>query len=135
MSKLGKKTLIPWWLTIILFMEVWPMFLGPYWALSDPTFLGSPDATSTVLGDWIYTARNLAVGFAFIFAYYLKNAPMLFILIFIRLLTDLVDGPAFWAFRVPVNQIGFIIIFLFGYYVPAIIALRYLWKQMRSETK
>ena len=132
MNQLAQKTHIPWWLTLILFMEVWPMFLGPYWALSDPTFFGGPEATSTILGDWIYTARNLAVGFAFILAYYLKNAPMLFILIFIRLLTDLIDGPAFWIFRDQVSQNAFIIIFLFGYYIPAIIALRYLWKQMTN---
>ena len=73
MNQLTKKTYLPWWLTIIVFMEVWPMFLGPYLALSDPTFLGSSDASSTILADWIYTARNLAVGFAFILAYYLKK--------------------------------------------------------------
>ena len=132
MNQLAQKTHIPWWLTLILFMEVWPMFLGPYWALSDPTFFGGPEATSTILGDWIYTARNLAVGFAFILAYYLKNAPMLFILIFIRLCTDLIDGPAFWLLRDQVSETAFIIIFLFGYYIPAIIALRYLWKQMTN---
>ena len=131
MNQLGKKTHIPWWLTLIIFMEVWPMFLGPYWALTDPTFFGTPESTTTILGDWIYTARNLAVGFAFILAYYLKNAPMLFILIFIRLLTDLIDGPAFWFFRDQVSEIAFIMVFLFGYYIPAIIALRYLWKQMK----
>ena len=131
MNQLDQKIHIPWWLTIILFMEVWPMFLGPYWALSDPTFFGTPESTATVLGDWIYTARNLAVGFAFFLAYYLKNAPMLFILILIRLFTDLVDGPAFWFFRDQVSEIAFIIIFLFGYYIPATIALRYLWKQMK----
>ena len=131
MNQLGKKTQIPWWLTLIIFMEVWPMFLGPYWALTDPTFFGTPESTTTILGDWIYTARNLAVGFAFFLAYYLKNAPMLFILIFIRLLTDLIDGPAFWFFRDQVSEIAFIMVFLFGYYIPAIIALRYLWKQMK----
>ena len=98
MNQLDQKTHIPWWLTLIIFMEIWPMFLGPYWALTDPTFFGTPESTSTILGDWIYTARNLAVGFAFILAYYLKNAPMLFILIFIRF-TDLIDGPAFCFFR------------------------------------
>ena len=133
MNQLAKKIHIPWWLTIILFMEVWPMFLGPYWALNDPTFLGGSDATYTILADWIYTARNLAVGFAFILAFYLKNAPMLFILIFIRLFTDLIDGPAFWLFRDQVSEAAFILIFLFGYYIPAIIALRYLWKQMTLE--
>ena len=88
MNQLAQKTHIPWWLTLIIFMEVWPMFLGPYWALTDPTFFGTPESTTTILGDWIYTARNLAVGFALILAFYLKNAPMLFILIFIRLFTD-----------------------------------------------
>ena len=130
MNQLTKKTYLPWWLTIIVFMEVWPMFLGPYLALSDPTFLGSSDAASTILADWIYTARNLAVGFAFILAYYLKSAPMLFILIFVRLFTDLIDGPAFWFFREQVSEVAFITIFLLGYYIPAAIALRYLWKQM-----
>ena len=130
MNQLTKKTYLPWWLTIIVFMEVWPMFLGPYLALSDPTFLGSSDASTTILPDWIYTARNLAVGFAFILAYYLKSAPMLFILIFVRLFTDLIDGPAFWFFREQVSEVAFITIFLLGYYIPAAIALRYLWKQM-----
>lgn len=130
MNQLTKKTYLPWWLTIIVFMEVWPMFLGPYLALSDPTFLGSSDASSTILADWIYTARNLAVGFAFILAYCLKSAPMLFILIFVRLFTDLIDGPAFWFFREQVSEVAFITIFLLGYYIPAAIALRYLWKQM-----
>ena len=89
MNQLSEKTPIPWWLTIILFMEVWPMFLGPYWALTDPSFLGDINASSTILGDWIYTARNLAVGFAFIIAYFLKSAPMLFILIFIRFFSSI----------------------------------------------
>ena len=41
MNQLAQKTHIPWWLTLIIFMEVWPMFLGSYWALSDPTFFRS----------------------------------------------------------------------------------------------
>ena len=115
MNQLAQKTHIPWWLTLIIFMEVWPMFLGPYWALTDPTFFGTPESTTTILGDWIYTARNLAVGFALILAFYLKNAPMLFILIFIRLFTDLIDGPDFWFFRDQVSEIAFIIVFMFVY--------------------
>ena len=130
MNQLTKKTYLPWWLTIIVFMEVWPMFLGPYLALSDPTFLGRSDETTTILADWIYTARNLAVGFAYILAYYLKSAPMVFIVSFVRLFTDLIDGPAFWFFREQVSEVAFITIFLLGYYIPAAIALRYLWKQM-----
>ena len=133
MNQLDKKISIPWWLSFIIFMEVWPMFVGPYLALTDPTFFGTPESTTTILGDWIYTARNLAVGVAFIIAYYLKSAPMLFILIFVRLFTDLIDGPAFWFFRDPISEFFFIFLFLFGYYIPGIIALIYLWKQIQKN--
>ncbi len=133
MSQLDQKISIPWWLSLIIFMEVWPMFVGPYLALTDPTFFGTPESTTTILGDWIYTARNLAVGVAFIIAYYLKSAPMLFILIFVRLFTDLIDGPAFWFFRDPIGEFFFIFLFLFGYYIPGIIALIYLWKQIQKN--
>ena len=133
MNQLPKKISIPWWLYVILFMEIWPMFVGPYLALTNPTFLGGPDASNLVVGSLIYLARNFAVGFAFLIAIYLKNASMLFILIFIRLFTDLIDGPAFLAFGMAANETRLIAIFVLGYYIPAVIAMRYLWKQMTQK--
>ena len=130
MNELSKRMFIPWWLYVILFMEIWPMFVGPYLALTNPTFLGGPDASNLVVGSLIYLARNFAVGFAFLIAIYLKNASMLFVLIFIRLFTDLIDGPAFLAFGMAVNETRLIAIFVLGYYIPAVIAMRYLWKEM-----
>ena len=58
---------------------------------------------------------------------------MLFILIFIRLFTDLVDGPAFLAFGMAVNETRLITLFIFGYYIPAVIAMIYLWRQMTQK--
>ena len=133
MNQLSKKMLIPWWLYFILFMEIWPMFVGPYLALTNPAFLGGPDASNLVVGSLIYLARNFAVGFAFLIAIYLKNASMLFILIFIRLFTDLIDGPAFLAFGMAANETRLIALFVLGYYIPAVIAMRYLWKQMTQK--
>ena len=109
------------------------MFVGPYLALTNPTFLGGPDASNLVVGSLIYLARNFAVGFAFLIAIYLKNASMLFVLIFIRLFTDLIDGPAFLAFGMAVNETRLIAIFVLGYYIPAVIAMRYLWKEMTQK--
>ena len=63
---------------------------------------------------WLYTARNFAVGIAFVVAYLLRSAPMLFILILIRLLTDLVDGPAVLLFGMASNEIRLIAIFVSG---------------------
>tara|TARA_B100000989_G_C19377162_1_gene399963 strand:+ start:209 stop:616 length:408 start_codon:yes stop_codon:yes gene_type:complete len=133
MNQLSHKIQIPWWLYIILFMEIWPMFVGPYLALNNPAFLGGPEASTLVVGSLIYLARNFAVGFAFLIAIYLKNPSMLFILIFIRLFTDLIDGPAFLAFGMAVNEIRLISLFVLGYYIPAIFALFYLWKQIRTS--
>ena len=72
------------------------------------------------------------MGIAFVVANLLRSAPMLFILIFIRLLTDLVDGPAVLLFGMASNEIRLIAIFVIGYYIPALIALRFFWKQMTS---
>ena len=130
MNQLAQKCQIPWWLTLIIVIETLPMFLGPVAALNNPTFMGGPGATEVGFSTWIYTARNIAVGIAFIVAYLLRNAPMLFILILIRLLTDLADGPAFLLFGMASNEIRVIAIFLICCYIPALIALRYLWKQM-----
>ena len=121
---------MPWWLTVIIIISTLPMFLGPLGALNNPAFLGGPEATTVEFAAWLYTARNFAVGIAFIVAYLLRSAPMLFILILIRLLTDLVDGPAFLLFGMASNEIRLMAIFVIGYYIPALIALRYLWNQM-----
>ena len=134
MNQLAHKCEMPWWLTVIIVIETLPMFLGPLFALNNPAFLGGPEATAVGFATWLYTARNFAVGMAFVVAYLLRSAPMLFILILIRLLTDLVDGPAFLLFGMASNEIRLMAIFVIGYYMPALIALRFLWKQMTSST-
>ncbi len=127
------RVAIPWWLTIILILEILPMFLGPVAALMLPGFMGGPGAEEINQAAFIYTARNLAVGFALIIALALKNGPMLFILIFVRLFTDLIDLPTLLYFDLTSNAIRTISIFVFLYYIPAVYALWYLWKQMRKD--
>ena len=121
-----KKITFTWWFAIILFMMIWPMFVGPYIALSNPSFFLE---TESSLNSGLYIARNLAVGIAFLIAIYLKNASMLFILIFVRLITDLIDAPLFFNFKNS-DLIGLIFIFTLFCYLPAILGLRYLWKQV-----
>ncbi len=134
MNQLAHKCQMPWWLTVIIVIETLPMFLGPIFALNNPAFLGGPEATEVGFATWLYTARNFAVGIAFVVAYLLRSAPMLFILILIRLLTDLVDGPAVLLFGLASNEIRLMAIFIIGYYIPALIALRFFWKHMTSPT-
>tara|TARA_Y200000002_G_C22575811_1_gene618636 strand:+ start:310 stop:690 length:381 start_codon:yes stop_codon:yes gene_type:complete len=122
----NKKITYTWWFAIILFMLIWPMFIGPLVALSNPEFFIGSEVT---LSSGLYVARNLAVGLAFIFAIFIRNASMLFILIIIRLITDLIDAPIFFTFKNP-DLIGLIFIFTLCCYFPAIFGLRYLWKQL-----
>lgn len=122
----NKKITFTWWFAIILFMIIWPMFVGPYITLSNPSFFLE---TETSLNSGLYIARNLSVGIAFFVAIYLKNASMLFILIIVRLITDLIDAPLFFNFKNP-DLIGLIFIFTLFCYLPAILGLRYLWKQL-----
>ena len=128
------KIKIPLWLWVVIVLETLPMFIGPYVALTRPGFMGGPEAETINQAAYIYAARNFAVGFAFLIASYLRSAPMLFILIFVRLFTDIVDLPTFLTFGQSLNRVRLIGIFVFLYYIPALVALRYLWGQMKGET-
>ena len=129
MKEFTKKVPYTWWFLLALSSLIWPMFVGPLVAISNPNFFGGTEVSELTLSSTLYIARNLAVGLAFLLAIYLRNAPMLFILIIIRLLTDLVDAPAFFAFKEP-NLVGLIVIFTIFCYLPAFFGLRYLWKKM-----
>lgn len=127
------KTAWPWWLFVIIVLETLPMFIGPYVALTRPGFMGGPEAEAINQAAYIYTARNVAVGVALITAMLLRSAPMLFGLILVRLITDFFDLPTILAFGLVRNEAVTIGIFVFLYYIPAFIALRYLWGSMKTE--
>ena len=129
----NKKITYSFLLSFILFLLISPMFFGPLIALLNPEFFEGFGDNELSLGSTLFVARNLAIGIAFLLAIYLRNASMLFILIFIRLITDLIDFPAFQIFREsPI--IGQMIIFTLLCYLPAFFGLRILWKEMISDT-
>ena len=128
----AKKINFTWLFSICLFLLIWPMFIGPYVALTNPSFFGGPEVNELTLSSALYIARNLAVGLVFFIAIYLKSGPMLFALIIIRLITDLIDAPAFYAFRDP-DLTGLIVIFTLCCYLPAFYGLHYLWKSMSDN--
>jgi hypothetical protein len=77
--------------------------------------------------------RNLAVGAALLIAYVLKDRSMLFILILVRLITDLLDLPTGLLFDAFPNSLRATLLFVLLYYIPALFALHYLWKQIRMR--
>jgi hypothetical protein len=131
-----RKEALPVWLTIIIVIETLPMFIGPLLALLNPAampgFNTLPDPTGMA---WLYSARNIAVGIAFLVALALKNRSMLFILILIRLITDSHDLPNLLSGGALSSPMLVIAIFVLLYYLPAVYALRYLWKEIKGEQR
>jgi len=127
------KKSIPVWLVIIIIIETLPMFIGPLVAIFNPSAMSDFGISGVGSFAWIYAARNFAVGIAFILAFLLKDKSMLFILISIRLITDLHDLPVglhFGGWSSPPRAIA---MFTLLYYLPALYALRYLWQQIKEE--
>jgi hypothetical protein len=134
-DKMVKKSL-PGWLTVIIVIETLPMFAGPLLALLGPdSFPGFDQLPDPRFVAWLYAARNFAVGIAFLVALALKNRSMLFTLILIRLITDLHDLPNMLLNRSSSNPAWLIAIFVLFYYLPAIYALRTLWKEINGESQ
>jgi hypothetical protein len=134
-EKLMKKSL-PVWLTVIIVIETLPMFLGPLLALLRPdSFPGLDQLPDPGFVAWLYAARNFAVGIAFLVAFALKNRSMLFILMLIRLITDLHDLPNLLSGGALSSPLLVIAIFVLLYYLPAIYALRFLWKEINREQR
>ena len=133
MNLSDQKINFSWQLSLILILLISPMFFGPLIALLNPEFFEGLGDNDLSLGSTLFVARNLAIGVAFLFAIYLRNASMLFILILVRLIIDLIDFPAFQMFREsPI--IGQIIIFSLMCYLPAYFGLRILWKEMKNSS-
>ena len=133
MSISTDKLEYPWSLCLILFLLISPMFFGPLIALFNPEFFEGLGDNELSLGSSLFVARNLAIGLAFLVAIYMRSAPMLFILILVRLIIDLIDFPAFQIFRES-PLVGQIIIFSLICYLPAFFGLRILWKEMQNSS-
>ena len=133
MNLLDQKINFSWQLSLILFLLISPMFFGPLIALLNPEFFEGLGDNELSLGSSLFVARNLAIGLAFLVAIYMRSAPMLFILILVRLIIDLIDFPAFQIFRES-PLVGQIIIFSLICYLPAFFGLRILWKEMQNSS-
>ena len=73
MNLLNNKISYSWWLSLILFLLISPMFFGPYVALVNPEFFQGEENVELNLALSLYVARNLAVGIAFFFCYLFKK--------------------------------------------------------------
>lgn len=130
------KKPLPLWLVLVVIIELLPMFVFPVLAMFVPSAVpGLSGGEKFAFAASIYSARNLAVGTALLVALWLKNEAMLFILILVRLLTDLMDFPTL-LFLGEVTRVYVVTsIFVFLYYAPALFALRYLWLEFNAASE
>jgi hypothetical protein len=125
------KKALPVWLVVVVIIETLPMFVFPFLAMFVPSAVpGLSGGEKFAFAASIYSARNLAVGTALLVALWLKNHEMLFILILVRLITDLIDYPTLLFLGDVSNVYLLTAIFVFLYYIPALFALGYLWRQI-----
>ena len=122
---------LPWWLWAICIILMLPLFLGPLGAITNPELMGGAGAETITYAAYFYAVRNFTVGLAFILALWFRSAPMLFLLIFMRLVIDLLDLPIFLSFGMAQRPPVAIAIFTFMYAI-SIFAMVYLWKKMTS---
>jgi hypothetical protein len=128
------KKAFPLWIIIVVIIETLPMFLGPYLAMFVPAAIpGLSGGEQVSFAASIYSARNLAVGVALVVALILRNEAMLFILILVRLLTDLMDFPTLLLLGSVTRVYLVTAIFVFLYYIPALFALRYLMQRLSAQ--
>ena len=95
----------------------------------NPSFIGGEEVSELTLGVALYAARNLAVGLVFLFVLFFRNASFLFTIVLIRLITDLIDAPLFFVLNY-FDPLRVLINFSVVCYLPAVVSLRYLWKQI-----
>ena len=133
MNQLANKCQMPWWLTAIIVIETLPMFLGPIFALNNPVFLGGAEATEISFAAWLYTARNFAVGIALVVAYLLRKCAYAVYFDTHQVSFGSCRWPRFLMYGLANNELRLIAIFVIGYYIPALIAMRFLWKQMTNS--
>ena len=125
------KKPLPYWLIAVVIIEMLPMFVFPFIAMFVPSAVpGLSGGEKFAFAASIYSARNLAVGIALLVALLLKNHAMLFILILVRLITDLLDYPTLLFLGDVSNVYRLTGIFVFLFYIPALFALGYLWRQI-----
>ena len=133
MSEKELKNSIPYWLTIVIIIEALPMFIGPVLAIFFPSLVPGFGAAEPTILLYLYAIRNFAVGAALLISFLLKDSSMLFILILVRLITDLLDLPTGLFFDAFPNSLRATLLFVLLYYIPALFALHYLWKQIRMR--
>ena len=118
---------LPVWVWIVVLAQiVLVLFFSVGTAMNPGQFI--PGISELNYVTQLYVTRNITVALGLIVALILKSHKALLAILIVRLLTDVSDVIAVYAFNVEVikSSVPMVVVLLI---VPAIIAIGYLWKR------
>jgi hypothetical protein len=82
----------------------------------------------------LYVTRNITVVIGLAVALFLRSHKSLFVILVVRLLTDVSDVITVYAFNLEVvkSSVPMVVVILI---IPALLALWYLWKRINQDSK
>ena len=82
----------------------------------------------------LYVTRNITVVIGLAVALFLRSHKSLFVILVVRLLTDVSDVITVYAFNLEVvkSSVPMVVVILI---IPALVALWYLWKRINQDSK
>jgi len=120
---------LPIWVWVIALLQIGlVLFFSVGTAMNPAQFI--PDVTDLNYVTQLYLTRNVTVALGIIIALLLKSHKALFLILLVRLMTDISDVVTVYALNVEVikESVPMVVVLLI---IPAIAAVTYLWKRIK----
>lgn len=120
---------LPIWVWVIILLQIFlVLFFSAGTAMSPGDFI--PNVTDLNYVTQLYITRNVTVALGIIIALLLKSHKALFLILAVRLLTDMSDVITVYALNVEVikSSVPMVTVLLI---IPAMLAVGYLWRKIK----
>ncbi|GGI97743.1 hypothetical protein GCM10007978_39340 [Shewanella hanedai] len=125
------KKFLPIWVWAVVMIQIALVLLFSVGTAINPgDFI--PNVTELNYVTQLYITRNVTVALGVIIALLLKSHKALFVMLIVRVLTDISDVITVYALNVEVikSSVPMVLVLLI---IPALLAVMYLWKVVKNE--
>ena len=125
------KKFLPIWVWAVVMIQIALVLLFSVGTAINPgDFI--PNVTELNYVTQLYITRNITVALGVIIALLLKSHKALFVMLIVRVLTDISDVITVYALNVEVikSSVPMVLVLLI---IPALLAVMYLWKVVKNE--
>lgn len=123
---------LPIWVWAIVLIQIFlVLFFSVGTAMNPGNFI--PEVTELNYITQLYITRNITVVLGVIIALLIRSHTALFVMLIVRMLTDLSDVITVYALNVEVikSSVPMVVVILI---IPALFAIIYLWKRINQES-